>query len=164
MVSNKEHGVSALGTMWFPSTGQFATNEDSPHSNREVPKESVVGKYQTYTLKLSNFRLAATAKTTQTLGLFLREKMILKNLSNTLPVARQNSPGRGRKPHEGSSTGTAVPGTKGLATASSHPLGQFHDSSVTPGAQGIGDSPTGPHHLQLHITDRARWPMLANSL
>lgn len=46
---------------------------------------------------------------------------------------------------EGSSRGTAVPGTKGLVTASSHQLGQFHDSSVTTGAQGLVTASTGPH-------------------
>lgn len=91
--------------------------------------------------------------------------MILKNLSNALPVVRWDSPSRGRKPHEGSSTDIAVPGTKGLATASSHHRGQFHDSSITTGAQGFGPSPHGPtppaaaRHGQSTVTYAGKQPL-----
>lgn len=86
----------------------------------------------------------------QALGLFLQKKIILKNLSNTLPVARWNSPSRGRKPHEGSSTGIAVVGPRALLWPPHITRGSFMTAVSQQEPRGLVTAPRGPH---LHQTE-----------
>lgn len=141
-----------LGTVSFPSPGHFATSEDSPDTNREVPKESSLGEVSDLHTEVTKPQTCCPWEENTSSWAILREKTILKNLSNTLPVARWDSPSRGRKPHEGSSTGTAVPGTRALPQPPHIPRGSSMTAASQQEPRALVTAPRAPQHQQLHIT------------